>query len=151
MELTTFESKVKGYRTFVALPSGERVPVRFETVQYQTTEGPSLFHTADKRVVEALKKHPRFNDVFVLKYEPKEKDEPIGTHPTVEPMQDVRYEDLVQPEKEVIHNQSVTTAALARAFIQQRFGTPVPSECKTNAQIKEYAARTHNLIFDLWH
>lgn len=148
MELTTFESKVKGYRTFVVLPNGARIPVRFETVQYQTTEGPSYFHTSDKKVIDALKKHPRFNDVFVLKYEPLEQETPVAP---LSPTQEIKYEDMVNPNKEIILNQSVTTAALAKAFIQQRFGTPVPTDCKTNAQIKEYAARTHNLIFDAWH
>lgn len=151
MQLTTFESTVKGYRTFVDLPNGERVHVRFETVQYQTTEGPSLFHTADKKVIEALKKHPRYNDVFVLKYEPEEQPESIEPTPNPTPAQETRYEDMVDPNKSVIHNNTVTSAALARAFIQQSFGVPVPGDCKTNAQIKEYAARTHNIIFETWH
>lgn len=149
MGLYTFESIIKGYITFVDLPNGERKPVKFETVQYQVTEGPSLFHTADKRVVEALKKHPRFNNTFFLKSEPDEEPAKEDNKPIVP--QEVDYKDMLDPEKEIILNQSVTTAALARAFIQQQFGQPVPTDCKTNAQIKEYAARNLNLIFEQWH
>ena len=148
--LTTFESSVKGYRTFVDLPNGERIPVRFEIVQYQTTEGPSLFHTGDKRVVEALKKHPRFNDVFFLKFEPREEEVEVKPIVPLTKPEEVKFEDMVNPDKEVVHDSSVTTAALARAYIQQHYGQPVPTDCKTNAQIKEFAARTYNLLFDVW-
>ncbi len=151
MQLTTFESRVKGYHTFVSLPNGSRVSVRFETVQYQTTEGPSLFHTADEKVIEALKKHPRYNDVFVLKCEPSESAVPAEESKNIKGSQEIKYQELVNPDKEIILNHSVTTAALARAFVQQQFGEPIPGDCKTNAQIKEYAARTHNLIFEAWH
>ena len=148
--MTVFESKIKGYRTTIELSNGVRIPVRFETVQYHTSDGPSLFHTNDKRVVEALKKHPRFGETFhIISESSEEIASPVA--PVEVKDSEVDYVALCDGSKDIVRNTSVTSAALAKAYIQQTLGVTVPADRKTVAEIKEYAARTHNIVFEGWH
>lgn len=147
--MTVFESITPGYCTNVKLENGRLVFVRFETVQYHTSDGPSLFHTNDKRVVEALKKHPRYGETFRIISEPKEV--PVVEAPKPADNSTPDYLAMCNPDKEIVHNNSVTSAPLAKAYIQQTLGVTVPADRKTVAEIKEYAARTHNIVFDAWH
>ena len=147
--MTVFSSDVKGYRTTIELENGQRIAVRFETVQYYNSDGPALFHTADKRVVEALKKHPRYGETFRIISEPKEV--PVVEAPKPADNSTPDYLAMCNPDKEIVHNNSVTSAPLAKAYIQQTLGVTVPADRKTVAEIKEYAARTHNIVFEGWH
>ena len=148
--MTVFESITPGYCTNVKLENGRLVFVRFETVQYHTSDGPSLFHTNDKRVVEALKKHPRFGETFhIISESSEEVASPVA--PVEVKGCEVDYVALCDGSKDIVRNTSVTSAALAKAYIQQTLGVTVPADRKTVAEIKEYAARTHNIVFEGWH
>jgi len=150
--LAKFKSFIAGYCTFIYRKNGERVTCKFMPVQNQQSIGDYFFYTADKEVVDALKKHPRYNDVFILEQDIQEV-EPVVLNSMINPVEDtnnISYEDLCTDKENIIKDDTVKNKGMATAYLQSKFNTVFSSDAKTVHEMKVDAAKRFNLVFSSW-
>lgn len=102
-------------------------------------KGESLYSTADDAMVQALKNHKYYGVYFFLKSE----DAPVLIKEETKTIED----ELLNPAT-VVYDESVTTKAMAVAYIQGMYGESF--ESTTVEEMKREAARRWNVVFSNW-
>lgn len=119
--------------------NGKRQRVSFMPSVLFGVKGESLYSTADDAVAEALKKHKYYGVYFYLKSE----DAPVSNVETTKAI-----EDEVRDPETAVYEESVTTKAMAIAYIQGMYGESFTSTSVED--MKREAARKWNVIFKNW-
>lgn len=139
----------KRYRTSVRLSDGTLEAVRFEPAAYYGGVGESTYTTGRPEVIEALEKHPGFGTLFFRKEAGAEVKASIedagGTEMdggTVAP------ESLLPDPATAVREQTVTSVAAARVWLQAHRDYVVPAGMKKD-EIRAEAAR-RNVLFVNW-
>lgn len=105
-------------------------------------KGESLYSTADDAMVQALKNHKYYGVYFFLKSE----DSSTTNTEAVEPAKPIE-DDLTDPENAIIV-ESVTTKAMAIAYIQGMYGESFTAT--SVEEMKREAAKKWNTLFPKW-
>lgn len=133
----------KKYRTSVRLPDGTLVAVRFEPAAYFGGVGESTYTTGSPEIVEALEKHPAYGVSFFRRPDdeaPKEVEG--GAEEAADP------ESLLPDPATAVREESVTSVAAARVWLQANREWVVPAGMKKD-EIRAEAAR-RNVLFVNW-
>lgn len=135
----------KKYRTSVRLPDGTLEAVRFEPEAYFGGVGESTYTTGRPELIEALEKHPAFGAVFFRKEAEafvKDQGARRRTAGTADP------ESLLPDPATAIREETVTSVAAARVWLQANMDYVVPAGMKKD-EIRAEAAR-RNVLFVNW-
>lgn len=142
---TFFVLNHKKYRTHVRCTDGRLEPIRFEPEVYFGGVGESTYTTSDPEIIEALRKHPAYNVTFWEKVE-----NPVDTTteetPSDNPATDL--EELLSDPATATREETVTSVAAARAWLQANLDYVVPAGMKKD-DIKIEAAK-RNVLFINW-
>lgn len=140
--LTTFTTKCPlNLEVFVNI-NGKFRSAKFVFPVIYGNKGVSTFSTDNKEMIEALKSHPDFNVVFFIK------EEPIGDSAEVVIAKSNTIEDELLNPATAVYDESVTTKAMAVAYIQGMYGESF--ESTTVEEMKREAARRWNVVFSNW-
>ena len=135
----------KKYRTSVRLRDGRLEAIRFEPEVYFGGIGQSTYTTSDPEVIEALKEHYAYGITFW------EKEQPITEAETEAPATNDMLTDLeaLLPDPDnAIREETVTSVASARAWLQANLDYVIPAGMKKD-DIKIEAAK-RNVLFIQW-
>lgn len=142
---TFFVLNHKKYRTSVRTADGHLEPVRFEPQIYFGGVGESTYTTSDPAIIEALHAHPAYGVTFWEKPQPKI---PTASEETTSVPAPVDLEALLPDPASAIREQTVTSAAAARAWLQANMEYVVPAGMRKD-DIKVEAAK-RNVLFINW-
>lgn len=142
---TFFVLNHKKYRTSVRCTDGRLEPVRFEPEAYFGGVGESTYTTSDQNIIEALRKHPAYNVFF---WEKAASPATAATQETPSSSTVTDLETLLPDPATVTHEETVTSAAAARAWLQANLEVVVPAGMKKD-EIKIEAAK-RNVLFINW-
>ena len=132
----------KKYRTSVRLRDGRLEAIRFEPEVYFGGIGQSTYTTSDPEVIEALKKHYAYGTTFWEKEPPAEADTSAPNDIPVD------LEALLPDPDNAIREETVTSVASARAWLQANLDYVIPAGMKKD-DIKIEAAK-RNVLFIQW-
>lgn len=105
--------------------------------------GESTFATADKALIDALKRHEQYGSLFYI----KEGD--VQTESAVEVAEGGKtIEDELKDPATAVYDETVTTKGMAVAYIQGNYDGVFTAT--TVEEMKREAARKWNVIFKNW-
>lgn len=129
----------------VILKNGKKRYIRF-TGGSRAARTRGFFSTNNEELQRALEADECFNVVYELEAEHNVSTE--QSESTSEMKQPI--EMYLIDVNTAIHDSSVTSKKMARAFIQAEFGGVLPSDPVTVEEMKQYAAQNYNVVFDKW-
>ena len=135
------------YSTMVKV-NGRNIYVKFESSPVFGKMTDSTFSTSDEEVAEALKKHPRYKDVFVLKKGTATANSGNANADT-ENDDKVDLTALLSDKDNAVNAEAVTSANTAKAWLQAEQGKTF--DATKALDIKKEAAGKYNTLFPNWN
>ena len=142
---TFFVLNHKKYRTSVRCADGRLEAVRFEPEVYFGGVGESTYTTSDPAIIDALHKHPAYQVTF---WEKSGTTADTAIEETTSAAVPVDLETLLPDPATATHEETVTSVASARAWLQANLDYVVPAGMKKD-DIKIEAAK-RNILFINW-